>query len=117
MMTVTLTCEECGSGIHVKPDLKASKVKCDVCQKVSDVTFSQEHMEGLVRECPCCQRKDFYKQKDFNRKVGVALFVIAAILAIWTYGISLIVLWIFDLLSVLVTTLEQSKHLSSFLVL
>jgi hypothetical protein len=40
---------------------------------------------------------DFYKQKDFNRKIGVFLFVVAAILSIWTYGLSLVALYLVDL--------------------
>jgi hypothetical protein len=47
--------------------------------------------------CPCCQRKDFYRQKDFNRTLGVILFIIAAILSIWTYGMSLVALYLVDL--------------------
>jgi hypothetical protein len=33
---------------------------------------------------------------DFNRKIGVLLYVIAAILSIWTYGLSLFGLWLLD---------------------
>ncbi len=96
-MEVQFTCEECHSGIEVIPSLEASKVKCSVCEHVTGVKFTPDHLEGVLSDCPSCSRKDFYKQKDFNRKVGVGLFIIAAILSIWTYGVSLIVLWLFDL--------------------
>ena len=98
MIEVTITCKECGSGIHVHPDQEATTAVCQVCQTANNVTFSKEMEEGVVKDCPVCGRKDFYKQKDFNRKIGVTLFVIAAILSIWTYGISFIVLYLFDLL-------------------
>lgn len=98
MMTVTMTCPECGSGIHVYPNTEASKAQCDVCQKVVDVHFTKEQEAGILKDCPCCQRKDFYQQRDFNRKIGVALFVIAAIASIWTYGLSFVVLYVFDFL-------------------
>ena len=98
MMEVTLTCEECGSGIHVIPNTEAAVAKCDVCAKEANVHFTTEHEEGILKQCPCCDRKDFYSQKDFNRKIGVALFVVAAILSIWTYGISFIVLYVMDLI-------------------
>ncbi|WP_127718417.1 hypothetical protein [Halobacteriovorax sp. HLS] len=97
MMEVTLTCSECGSGIHIHPDVDAHKAICDVCSNEMNVTFDENHAKGILKDCPCCQRKDFYSQKDFNRKIGVALFVIAAILSIWTYGISFIVLYALDL--------------------
>ncbi len=98
MMEVTLTCPECGSGINILPSAEADKAECNVCQHRVAVHFNADHEKGILKICPCCERKDFYKQKDFNRKIGVALFVIAAILSIFTYGISFIVLYLFDLL-------------------
>ena len=98
MMEITLTCDECGSAVSVYPDEQATIAKCTVCQHEHAVKFSPKVLEGDLDCCPKCERKDFYKQKDFNRKIGVTLFVIAAILSIWTYGIALIVLWLFDLL-------------------
>jgi uncharacterized paraquat-inducible protein A len=97
MMTVTLTCPQCGSGVHVYPTAEATNTECSVCQHVIPLSFNDDHLKGIVSDCPCCSRKDFYQQKDFNRKIGVALFVIAAILSIFTYGISLIVLYLMDL--------------------
>jgi hypothetical protein len=62
------------------------------------VTFSpQLSQSGRLDICPCCGRKDFFKQKDFNRKMGVVFYVIAAILSIWTYGLSLLALYLVDL--------------------
>jgi hypothetical protein len=96
MMSIQITCAGCGSGVEVHPDMAASKVQCEICQHVTDVQFTQSHLEGELKECPVCTRQDFYKQADFNRKIGVALFVIAALLVPWTYGLSLVVLWLMD---------------------
>ena len=96
MMEVMLTCSECGSGINIHPDQNASVAVCPICQKSNPVQFNAQMEESILEDCPSCQRKDFYKQKDFNRKIGVTLFTIAAILSIFTYGISFIVLYIFD---------------------
>ncbi len=97
MMEIQITCSSCGSGIEVVPDQKATKVNCDICKHVMDVKFTQDLEDGNLKECPVCTRQDFYKQKDFNRKIGVILFVIAAILSIWTYGLSLVALYLVDL--------------------
>lgn len=97
-MEVTFTCPECGSAISVHPDQSATVAECKICQHKLPVKFDQNHADNNLVDCPCCGRKDFYKQKDFNRKIGVILFVIAAILSIWTYGISFIVLYLFDLI-------------------
>jgi len=97
MMSVQITCSHCGSSIEVHPDHNAHKVQCEICQHTMDVHFNHEHEQGVLKECPVCSRQDFYKQKDFNRKIGVALFIIAAILSIWTYGLSLVGLYLVDL--------------------
>ena len=98
MMEVTLTCQECGSGIHIHPNQNTTDVACPICQTINSVKFNAEHEDSIIKDCPKCERKDFYQQKDFNRKIGVLLFVVAAILSIWTYGLSFVVLWIFDLI-------------------
>ncbi|MFA6236950.1 MAG: hypothetical protein WC635_06445 [Bacteriovorax sp.] len=86
MMTAQFTCKNCGSGIHVYPSLDAGLIKCDVCQHEQAIHFDQFHVEGMLKDCPGCRRSDFYSQKDFNRKLGVIFFVLAAI-------ISTIMLW------------------------
>lgn len=97
MMSVQITCPSCGSSIEIHPDHNAHKVDCGVCKHVMDVNFTPEHEAGVLKECPVCTRQDFYKQKDFNRIIGVILFIIAAILSIWTYGMSLVALYLVDL--------------------
>ena len=62
MMTVTLTCEECGSAINVLPNKEVSTALCQVCDTQREVYFNEEHEKGNVYDCPSCQRKDFYKQ-------------------------------------------------------
>jgi len=96
MMEITLSCEECGSAIDIKPSKEATQAQCDICEHFQDIHFNDDHLQGVLKDCPNCSRKDFYKQKDFNRKLGVVLFVIAAILSIWTYGLSFVVLYAAD---------------------
>lgn len=97
-MKITLTCSECGSAIDVHPTAGARVAECSICKHLNPIQFNEHLMAGILEECPSCGRKDFYRQKDFNRRIGVALFIIAAIASIWTYGLSLVVLWLLDLL-------------------
>jgi|JI10StandDraft_1071094.scaffolds.fasta_scaffold793741_1 hypothetical protein len=53
-------------------------------------------LEKELYSCPFCKKKDFYKQKDFNPLIGRIIFIIAAILSIFTYGLSFIVFYIID---------------------
>lgn len=89
MMTVQFTCKNCGSGIHVYPALDAKKIQCDICKHEQDVNFNQSEVDGVLKHCPLCNRQDFYSQKDFSRKVGVALFVLAALISTWMLWVGL----------------------------
>lgn len=80
-MTVLFTCKSCGSGVHVYPNHESKKIVCDVCKHEQEVNFSEEHEKSILKDCPGCGRKDFYSQKDFNRKIGVILFVVTAIIS------------------------------------
>lgn len=98
MMEVTLTCPECKSAVEIHPSLTAKQAQCGICQTTIPVMFSDDDCHDVLETCPCCSRKDFYSQKDFNRMIGVSLFVLAAILSIFTYGLSFVALYIADLL-------------------
>jgi hypothetical protein len=97
MMEIQITCSSCGSSIEILPDNNAKKVECNVCKHIQEVSFTKDHEKGLLKECPVCSRMDFYKQKDFNRKIGVFLFTLAAFFSIWTYGLTLVALYLIDL--------------------
>ncbi len=97
IMVVTFTCKDCGSAVHVLPKESDNAIKCSVCGKEEEnIKFEKSLCEGILEKCPCCEGGEFYKQKDFNRKIGVILFVIAALLTPYTYGISFVVLYLFD---------------------
>ncbi len=85
MMEVQMTCPECSSSINVYASKDADAAQCPVCHYVAEVKFNEDHEKGVLKVCPCCQRQDFYQQKDFNRKVGVFLFVLASILTVLTF--------------------------------
>ncbi len=95
-MKVTLTCQECGSGIHVHPSLDIDRVQCTICSREQKIMFHVKHHHSLLESCPSCEGTWFYAQKDFNRKIGVILFVMAAVASFWTYGLSFVGLWLMD---------------------
>ena len=47
--------------------------------------------------CLLCGCRHLYAQKDFNRALGCVLVAIGALLVPWTYGLSLVVLAVVDL--------------------
>ena len=71
--SASLTCQQCG---HVQP-------------------YATEVFEdGVVKEpleaCLCCGYERLFAQKDFNRKLGLGVVLIGAVLSPWTYGLSLL---------------------------
>lgn len=101
-LQIHYTCKECHSGneIFVPSAYRQDQEfhdKCHICEHIQPLKFYPENLQNQLHQCVVCERKDFYKQKDFNRKIGVLLFILAAILSIWTYGISFIILYLVDL--------------------
>lgn len=91
-----ITCPQCQSGIEVYLNSENKKAQCGICHHELDLQVDKNHEKNCLETCVVCGDNRFYKQKDFNRKIGVGLFIIAAILSIWTYGISFIVFWLID---------------------
>lgn len=52
--------------------------------------------EKALNQCPLCGCRHLYRQKDFNRKLGLALLVLGFALAYFTYGLSIVLLTLFD---------------------
>jgi len=51
----------------------------------------------LLRRCLRCGLERLYVQKDFNKKVGLGVFVLAALLSVPTWGLSLLAATLVDL--------------------
>jgi len=49
-----------------------------------------------LQPCPVCETEHVYKQKDFNRKLGVLLLLVGIAGSYFTYGLSLLVVALFD---------------------
>ena len=47
-------------------------------------------------QCPHCGADHIYKQKDFNRTLGVGLLIVGILLSFFTYGISLLLVTLLD---------------------
>lgn len=52
----------------------------------------------MVDVCALCGSEHFYRQKDFDQRIGCLIVAIGAALTPWTYGLSLAVCAVIDLL-------------------
>lgn len=93
--SVTFFCPKCEqSQSLVKTDLgELLEFPCGACKETILLTrLNQENVDS----CCLCRSKDLYQHKDFNKTLGIALFLIGAVLAPWTYYASLFVALILD---------------------
>lgn len=63
--------------------------KCGSCGEEQAAHPEAMSGEGKLVKCPVCGCPDLYRQRDFNRKLGIGLIVVGAVLAPFTYYISL----------------------------
>lgn len=70
------------------------EVTCAHCGRKQPVTEAGFDEGGVLRDplevCLVCGGNRLFTQKDFNRKLGLAIVVVGAVLSPWTYGLSLV---------------------------
>jgi len=84
MKTVLLDCLECGLSTTNHVD-DQNELLCSGCQK-KWLFYSEGYQ---FETCPICGCKEFYRQKNFDKRIGCLIMFIAIILVPWTYGLSL----------------------------
>lgn len=75
------------------------QLACPNCPEVLDVDLSgwSTEDERYIETCALCECRHLYRQRDFNRALGCTLVAVGAALVPWTYGLSLVVLSLVDL--------------------
>ena len=67
---------------------------CANCGAPGEMTAAGLTDDGRWRDplelCLACGSDKLYTQKDFNRKLGLAIVGVGAVLSPWTYGLSLV---------------------------
>lgn len=65
--------------------------------------FLAKDKSEIITTCRACEAKDLYLQKKFPRKIGIPIVMLGIISSFWTYGLSLIVVALIDLVLYQVT--------------
>ena len=75
-------------------DVSGRVLICQNCGRRQPMNAGGFDTGGALRDpleaCLACGSNKLYTQKDFNRKLGVAVVVVGAALSPWTYGLSLV---------------------------
>lgn len=98
-MDVNFRCKQCGHGHWVEEFDEPSAMVCRSCQNEQTIDPSRGlDANGKLKQCWVCGCDWLYRQRDFNRKLGVGIVAVAAIFSVKTYGLSLLVAAIIDAL-------------------
>ena len=92
MLEVRAQCDACDSALARRPQRGA--LQCPACGRRYPVGEAAARLE----RCPICDCRRFFRQKAFPRAIGIGLVVVGAVLVPFTYGVSLMVLALVDLL-------------------
>jgi hypothetical protein len=96
--TAAFACEACNRAIRVPIDRPRRSVTCEGCGREHPIQIDEAVLasEDLAR-CLVCGLDRLYVQKDFNKWLGVAIFAVAALLSVPTWGLSLVAATVLDL--------------------
>ena len=76
-----------------------AQLPCPNCPEILEVDLtgwsSTDH--ASIERCAICDCRHLYRQRDFNRALGCTLVAVGAVLVPWTFGLSLVVLSLVDL--------------------
>lgn len=91
-LALAWTCAACGQANRSRP--AGGGMECARCGTA--VAVEEPHRQLL--RCAVCPSTRFYRQRDFNRFLGLAVVAAGAALVPFTYGISLPVVFLIDLI-------------------
>ena len=98
MVEVRAHCDDCATALVASPVQAAggeqTALECPSCRRRYPIDAAAQRLE----QCPICNFSRFFRQKAFPRALGIGLVVIGAIFVPFTYGVSLMVLALVDLI-------------------
>ena len=92
MPSIAGTCDNCNEPFNIE----ASGITQLSCTRCGDRTWNITPELDVFTQCTFCDCQHFFKQKDFNKVMGCGLVLLGAVLVPFTYGLSLLVLAVFD---------------------
>lgn len=86
VMTISFRCPNCSTELSFE-DLAHKESPCPQCNKIIHLSLTEPmRQKNIVDRCAICGLEKLYTQKDFNRTLGVSIFVGAAIASLILYG-------------------------------
>lgn len=93
---VNFACATCGNGLVLPLEPAGVEIFCPRCGTPARLAFAAG--SGMLQRCAACGSEALYVQRDFNRLLGLAIVVVAALFAVQTFGLSLLAAAVLDLM-------------------
>jgi hypothetical protein len=91
-MKIAFLCAKC-SEENIFDTEAAGELRCHACRASLKLSVSESIRErGLIDRCAVCSNDRFYVQKDFNRKLGLALVLGGVLLGYLLFGFNMFAL-------------------------
>jgi len=99
-LRIRTQCRACGLPFRTRLHRDQEGLQCPNCSEDLglDLDGWSQKDEKLVDPCLICGCRHLYRQRDFNRGFGCLLVAVGAVLVPWTYGLSLVLLSLVDLI-------------------
>ncbi len=82
-MEINTFCPDCGNGMFLYETPKPGPIPCKRCGKGREAEGKGEvDAQGAIQKCGICGCAEFFRQKDFNTKLGLWLIVLMVVLAL-----------------------------------
>ena len=80
-MEISFRCPECQAVNQVR--VSTPETACVSCNRKLPMAFTEKIVhDNQVDVCPRCEKTDFYVQRDFNGKIGLAIAVLFAVVGL-----------------------------------
>jgi hypothetical protein len=87
----------CGRAIEGTLARETREMRCPACGRAAPLPEAASIAEtGAVPACPVCGSTDVYQQRDFNRRVGIALVAMGVVTGPFTHWISTVAFVVLD---------------------
>jgi DNA-directed RNA polymerase subunit RPC12/RpoP len=97
-MSLAFVCDRCDRPVVHPVDRATDAAECPACGMRHALRVGADAVAvRRVDRCLRCGLDHLYLQKDFNRKLGLGVFAVAALLSVPTWGLSLLAATLIDL--------------------
>lgn len=96
-LTLAFACPACGEAVEGALDAGTTGLACPACAVRTELPEAPAlAAAGDAHACPVCGSTDLYQQRDFNRKLGLALVAVGVLTGPFTHWISTVAFVVLD---------------------